>query len=203
MRTQESVVRLQKSPIVPGEKKKKSALKVLTDIVFYLICLGLIAGSILFAVSANPQKSLFGYRIYSVLTDSMTPHSQSLPGGFSKGDLIVVKIVAPNEVKVGDIVTYVPGRDSSAYLTHRVVDIQENVDGQAGLTFVTRGDTNNTDDPPFRSERLIGKKVLAIPKMGGVLQLIQDNLIVVVAVIIAGILVFSALRLKKTKKADS
>lgn len=194
------MIRIQGPSHVLDRQVGERVLKVCTDIIFYLISLGLVVSSIFYAVNANPKKSLFGYRVFSVLTDSMTPNCQTRSGGFSKGDLIVVEAVAPSEIEVGDIVTYMPGRDSTSYLTHRVVDIRENINGQ--ITFVTRGDSNHTDDSPFQSEKLIGKKVLSIPRIGGFLRLLHDHIVVVAVAVIAGILLISALRLRITRKSN-
>jgi hypothetical protein len=36
------------------------------------------------------------------------------------------------------------------------------------ITFITRGDANNTDDPPVLASALEGKVVLTVPKIGWV-----------------------------------
>lgn len=167
------------------KKKTNRFLKIITNIVFYTLCLVLIVGSTIFAFSNDPQKSYFGYRFYNVLSDSMTPNEESPPGGFYAGDIIIVKMCEPEDVKVGDIITFVPGRDSRAYLTHRVVNIKTQLNNDEGLFFVTRGDANNADDPPIAADMVIGKKVLSIPKVGGVLQFIRNNFILSIVFVVS------------------
>jgi signal peptidase I len=168
-----------------------SALGTVAIVAF---CVFLVVGSLLFALNQDPRKSLFGYRFYTVLTGSMTPGASNLPGGFSAGDMIFVKMNDPATIKTGDIITYTTDPDGSAYLTHRVVDIKTEVDGQPGLWFITRGDTNRVDDPPVSANRVIGTKVFSIPMLGAILQQIRSNPIPFVVFIAAALGLTFALR---------
>lgn len=163
----------------------KKILRILSDVLLVAACIILVAGSALFAFSNDPQKSYFGYRFYNVLSNSMKPQEDSLPGGFVAGDIIIVKMSDPSEIQIGDIITFVPGRDSRAYLTHRVVDIKEELNGVPGEYFVTRGDANDADDPPIAADMLIGKKVFSIPVLGSFIQFIRSNLILSLVFILA------------------
>jgi signal peptidase I len=138
-------------------------------------CVLLVTGSALFAFDQDPQKSLFGYRFYNVLTGSMTPGPSSPPGGFSAGDMIFVKLKDPETIGVGDIITYATDSAGSSYLTHRVVDIKTEINGEQGLWFITRGDVNKVDDPPVSATKVIGTKVFSIPMLGAILQQIRNN----------------------------
>ena len=53
------------------------------------------SSDLMFASSRTPDKSLFGYRYYDVLTGSMEP-------AYSVGDLIFVKITDADNINVGD-----------------------------------------------------------------------------------------------------
>lgn len=168
------------------KKQGKKILNVLYNIVFFALCAGIVTGAVLFAFSSNPEKSIFGYRFYNVLSSSMEPSEGSPDGGFYEGDVIIVKKVTDyNEINVGDIITFNPGKESKAYLTHRVVDIKTQLNSDKGLYFVTRGDANKSDDPPISAELVIGKKVFTIPKLGGVVGFIQDNLILSIVFILS------------------
>ena len=161
-------------------RQTPKALRLLSDIVFWMVCIALVGGSVLFAVSKDPRKSYLGFRTYSVKTESMTPRADgtSPSGGFRKGDMIIVKMCKPQEIKVNDIITFNPSvreEDNALFLTHRVVDIQTELGGKQGLYFVTRGDFNNSDDPPISSDMLIGKKVFHIPGVGSFLQSVREH----------------------------
>jgi signal peptidase I len=153
----------------------KRLASTLGTLVVVALCVLLVTGAAIFAFNPDPQKSLFGYRFYNVLTGSMTPSPSSPPGGFSAGDMIFVKLGDPAAINVGDIITYTTGESGSAYLTHRVVDIKTEMDGQPGLWFITRGDTNNVDDLPVTADRVIGVKVFSVPMLGAIFQSLRDN----------------------------
>jgi len=159
------------------ERKGNKKLHLLFDILVYIFALALVIGSAMFAFSSDTGKSIFGYRFYHVLTQSMTPT-------FDPGDMIFIKICKPEEVKTGDIITFVPNQKVNAYLTHRVVDIVPAADGEP-MRFVTRGDHNNADDPSIDSRVLVGKYVFHIPKAGAVINLIRQNLVIMGICIVA------------------
>lgn len=186
------------------KRQRPKVLRVIFNVLFFGLCFAILAGALSFALDKNEKKAVFGYRIYSVLTDSMTPKADSAPGGFKRGDAIIVKITQADEVKIGDIVTFVPGNDATAYLTHRVVDISAHPTIEGDYLFVTRGDTNNANDPPFSSDRLIGRKVATIPKLGKILQVIKENLILFAVTLAAIFLLVVALKaLLVTGKQES
>ena len=78
------------------------------------------------------------------------------------GDVAVTRQVPPEEVVVGDVIRF---RDGSFFTIHRVVEIQN--DG-GEITFTTRGDTNDKNDPPVPGRDLQGKVILTVPKIGWV-----------------------------------
>ena len=85
----------------------------------------------------DKPRSFFGYTFLSVLTDSMEPL-------IKEADLIVVKKVDPNSIKVGDVISFLdPSSPTDSVLTHRVISIYE----KDGVRYaITAGDNNaNTD----------------------------------------------------------
>jgi len=135
---------------------KSGAAQVAGSVISWILtlaCALVLAASILFALNKDQSKSFFGFRIYNVLTKSMTPSADSPKGGFLAGDLIIVKNCSAQDVRVGDVITFLPSRDTKAYLTHRVVKVEQR---EGEIWFTTRGDANNSDDPAFSSDLLIG-----------------------------------------------
>jgi signal peptidase I len=161
------------------EPAEKTGLGKLADSVagalVWIISFSLLGGSVLYAFSSNPDKSLFGYRIYDVLTTSMTPQPSGQAGGFYAGDMIIVKKAQPQDVKVGDVITFRPRAGADTYLTHRLIDVFEN---EEGAFFLTKGDANQSEDPPIPQDRLIGVKIYSIPKLGGAIRFVKNNLVV-------------------------
>ena len=174
-------------------------MNVIFNLLFYSIIIALLVGSTLFAFSNNPQKSYFGYRIYNVLTNSMVGDAEDC---FKAGDIIIVKLMEPEEVEVGDIITFVPGRDERSYLTHRVVEVNHELNGMPGIYFVTRGDANNSDDPPISGSMLVGKKVFTISGMGAVIKFIRANFVITMIFVVAAFAFIMLLRYYFAKPKD-
>ena len=171
------------------ETTGKKVLRFATNLAFWAVCIALVGGSLLFVLNNDPNKNYFGYRAYGVRSNSMAPNEDgtSPAGGFYKGDTIIVQMCQPQQVKEGDIVTFCPNPndpESTAYLTHRVVKVLDELGGKQGIYFVTKGDHNKSEDPPIAGNAIIGKKVASVPKMGAVLELIRANLVVSVIVIV-------------------
>lgn len=170
--------------------KKKKAFIFLWNILFYVLMLSALAGSVMMAVMQQQDKSLAGYRMFGVLTNSMvSPGDKIKSGGFRAGDLLIIRETPEDEIKVGDVITYHPSTDpinkSTNYLTHRVVEIKEEFGNEKGIYFVTRGDANQTDDMPISADSLVGKVTWKVPKIAGVLNFIRENLLVSVIFIVS------------------
>lgn len=91
--------------------------------------------------------NIFGYTFFEVATGSMA-------NTINIGDIVVVKV---NEAfKENDIIVY---KEENSFITHRVIKI----DGQ---DLITRGDANNSEDKPIKSDQILGKVIYVIPKIG-------------------------------------
>lgn len=156
----------------------KKGLALIWSLLFYVITFGIIVTSILFAFSDSEEKNLFGYRILGVLTDSMSPQKDSPSGGFYAGDVIIVKDIPGDGAKVGEVLTYHPNIESKTFLTHRVVKKMDELEGDPGPFYITKGDANNTEDVPIHAKQVVGKTVFVLPKIGSVLSFVRDNFII-------------------------
>lgn len=107
---------------------------------------------------------IFGYRPTAVLTGSMEPV-------YHVGSVIFVKEVAPEDVEVGDVITFsTPGM--SYPTTHRVISIDK--DKQV---FVTQGEANNVADGEIAFSRLLGRPAsISIPLVGYISHSIQTSM---------------------------
>ena len=105
---------------------------------------------------------LIGFRLYSVISGSMEPT-------YSVGDLIFVQKTDPEDVKVGDPITFV-FNESLVVATHRVVRVDTE-----NKRFYTKGDAHDIEDSdPVHFNNLIGVPKLAIPKLGYLSDFIQS-----------------------------
>jgi signal peptidase len=115
---------------------------------------------VVFAVFLMGSR-LVGLQVFHVISPSMEPT-------YSVGDLLYVKSVDPDSVKVGDPITFVMNEDL-VVATHRVVA----VDGH-NRQFTTKGDANkNEDAAPVHFNNLIGIPKFHVPMLGYVSDYVQ------------------------------
>lgn len=161
-------------------------MSLLFNILFYVFILFVVVGSVLFATSSDENKSFLGYRFFGVLTDSMVPSDpKTQKGGFYSGDIIIVKDIPGESAEVGDIITFRPSITSNAFLTHRVKEKLDKLNDTEGIYYITQGDANKAEDVPIHAKQVVGKKVFVIPKVGGVLKFVQENVVVSVVFVLS------------------
>ncbi|HWK91759.1 MAG TPA: signal peptidase I [Luteimicrobium sp.] len=137
----------------PEEHSKHPVLSGLwTGFSYGLLTLVLVMAALLIVV---PQ--LAGGIPLTILSGSMEPN---LP----VGSLAVVVPVEPEDVRIGQVVTYLPNPDDPTPITHRVTAITHRADG--GLTFTFQGDANAAPDRPVQDYQVRAKVLYAVPWLG-------------------------------------
>ncbi|MGI5958076.1 MAG: signal peptidase I [Massiliimalia sp.] len=124
---------------------------------------------ILIKGTLNPEKppSIFGVTPMVVLSGSMSGDAED---HIEVGDLIFVTEEKPENLKVGDVVSYLNG---STMVTHRITAVSQNEDGK--LTFTTKGDANQAEDTEtVTEEQLVGLYRARIPKVGDFVLFLQQ-----------------------------
>ena len=151
-------------------------------VVLIVLCAGFLMGS-----------RVLGYECYTVISGSMEPV-------YRVGDLLYVKEVDPNTVKVGDPITFVLN-ENLVVATHRVVRIDAEKQH-----FYTKGDANQIEDSePVHFKNVIGVPEFSIPKLGYVSDFIQNPPGMYIAIgggIVLIVLVFLPDLLGKKKKKE-
>ena len=105
---------------------------------------------------------LLGFQCYTVISGSMEPE-------YRVGDLLYVKEINPNDIKVGDPITFILNEDL-VVATHRVVEIDAE-----NQRFYTKGDANEiADSEPVHFNNVIGVPEFSIPKLGYVSDFVQN-----------------------------
>ena len=167
-------------------KKFKKVWDTVTTVLVVLV--------VVFAIFLMGSR-LVGLQVFNVISGSMEPT-------YSVGDLLYVKEVDPDSVKVGDPITFVLNEDL-VVATHRVVAIDSE-----NRQFTTKGDANETEDAtPVHFNNLVGVPVFAIPLLGYVSAYIQNPPGMYVAIGL-GIVLLAAVFLpdvfaKKNKKDET
>lgn len=116
------------------------------------------------------ERSLFGYSGFIVRTDSMSATD------FAAGDLIVVKQIAAETLKEGDIIAFTSSNPENygEVVTHKIRKITEDASGNPA--FVTYGTTTDTDDESLVTyEYVLGKYVLNLPFAGKLFAFIKTT----------------------------
>ncbi|MGY3777785.1 signal peptidase I [Isobaculum melis] len=163
----------------------KKTMKIVFDVLFYAFILLLISGSALFALNGNQQKDFLGFQVYTVKTNSMLSDGSEHKDGFAAGDILIVKKTPYADLKVGDVITFSPGEESKAYLTHRIVEKISDLNGEQGEFLMTKGDANEINDSPFNAKLVSGKKIFTIPKVGPLILFVRNNFVVSLVFIIS------------------
>lgn len=129
-------------------------LKIVGNVIFYLIIIALLLFSIMNIRAGNKvdgYPNIFGKGFLSVQTDSMKGDKED---SFEAGDLIIVSVFKEkkvNDLKVGDVITFYDAtvNDNKGGLnSHRIVYInRESEDNQSGniTSVVTQGDKSVSD----------------------------------------------------------
>ena len=150
------------------------ALKVIRSVVVWVI-VALAAAMMIFTIVSvstfdRADRSLFGYKAFIVLSDSMSKTD------FSAGDLVLVKEVDPSTLQEGDIIAYT-SQNTANYgetVTHKIRRLTTDANGEPG--FITYGTTTDTDDETVVTyPYVLGKYSLHIPKVGSFFQFLKTT----------------------------
>ena len=166
-------------------------VKTIARIFLYFI-VSVMIGYCIFVLNAKfvlheQLPMLAGYGHAVVLSGSMEPE-------IHVDDLLFIQKCESYEV--GDVVTYVD--KTNDLVTHRLIEIDE-------VTAVTKGDANNIADAPFRVERIKGKVVGIVPAFGKVVTIVQNPMVVAVAIVLVLFInhvSYSAEKERKDEKLD-
>lgn len=102
------------------------------------------------------------FSLYTIISPSMTPN-------INVWDVVVAKKVNnPNDIKVGDVITFISTSSISRgmTITHRVINVSTD---ESGVVYKTKGDNNlSPDSAPAKYDNVIGKVIFRIPQLGRV-----------------------------------
>jgi signal peptidase len=156
-------------------------------IAFIMILMLILLSYVLKSHFTQSRPSIAGFHLFVVLGGSMSP-------AFEAGSIVLVQRVNASEIIAGDIITYRDYRRDNTHVivTHRVMEVLET----EPVSFVTRGDANEVNDPrPVAAANLIGRVAYTIPYLGRFLSFIRTRTGLLVMVIVPAVLIiFSELR---------
>lgn len=130
--------------------KENKTLNILYKIIKALIALAIILIVFIIVVQRifNNNISIGGYRIFTIVTESMVPE-------YNVYDIIISKEIDANKIKVGDDVVYLGKVDtfSGKIITHRVIDIDNS---SSPIKYTTQGIANSIADPEIDETQIYG-----------------------------------------------
>jgi len=96
---------------------------------------------------------------------SLTVLSGSMEPALRPGDMVAVRGAEGGEgVRIGDVITFQPVSGDPTLVTHRVVG--KSLASTGEVTFTTRGDANDSDDPPIVAAQVKGAMLYRVPYVG-------------------------------------
>lgn len=184
-----------------NQNSKKSVLSIILSAVWWcaVAILFLLLANVIGAKMKGKVPSVFGYSVVNIVSGSM---EDEIP----QGSYILIKRVAPEEVKRGDIICFY-STDPAIYgmpNTHRVVEDPISVNG--AIEFVTQGDANPVPDKQTaKGDMLIGVYVNRLDALNSFSKAIEGNTLLIVFIVIQVCLIGMAaysIVLIKTRKED-
>lgn len=169
-------------PVRHKDKKKPKMFALVSDVLFYAAILLILITVATSGTNSGKPKSIFGFSYFTVISGSM---ADEIP----KGSFILVKQVDPQELKIGDNVTYMYGTDKT--ITHKIMTVYENYQNTGSRGFETKG-TNNTrpDEEIVHEDDVVGKVIFTLPAAGAVMSSLGEN-VHIVFILFALCIVFS------------
>lgn len=98
---------------------------------------------------SDNKLSFFNYRMFTVVSQSMTPK-------YDIGDVLISKETEPSKIEEGDVISYLGsyGDFANKVITHRVIGIEKREDGK--YYYRAKGDANIVEDPIVMEDQLYG-----------------------------------------------
>ena len=190
----------------------KKALNIIKNILVWLLVI-IAVGMMIFTIISvttfdRSHRSLFGYQMFIVKTDSMSATD------FSAGDLIFTRKVDPATLKEGDIIAYISQNTDNfgETITHKIRRLTKDANGEPG--FITYGTTTDTDDEtvvtyPYVIGQYKGKlakvgKFFAFLKTtpGYIVCILLPFLLLIIIQIVHSVRLFKVYKKEQTEKME-
>lgn len=137
---------------INAKNRVKKIIKIIFKILYQaiiIVCL-ILAAVIIMQKITDSNKSIYGYRIFRVITGSMEPE-------YDVGEVVISKSIAPEDIKVGDDIVYLGkyGEYNGKIIMHNVVQIE--TDSNGNLNFHAKGlHSSSVEDPLIKADQIYG-----------------------------------------------
>lgn len=165
-------------------KNKRMTKKIFKYIILSVLITLFIINLIL---SFEENTHILGIYMFNIVSESMEPTLE-------KNDVVVVQRCEPSKLQDGDIITF---NKEEKTITHRILDITKD---KKSIKFRTKGDNNEIPDPGMvEAEYVYGKVVFSLPKVGNMINYIQ-NVRGFINVALFAVILFIIVSLRDNKK---
>lgn len=176
---------------IKRRKRAENILKRKINILIYIILIPILIYNISLIIQAviktSETPNFLGIKTYVIISGSMEPNLQI-------GDIVIVKKVAQNELKQGDIISY---RQGQSVITHRIAEV---IDKEGEVEYKTKGDNNNAEDSGIISYEMIeGKVVKHISQIGKIAIILQKKGTIIFIILILYIYILYSSSIKKKR----
>ena len=156
--------------------------KIISTIIFVILVILIIAilGYVIRVkyLASTGRLGDIKVNFYTILTQSMVPTIYA-------GDVIVTYKNDDNKYEIGDILTYRSDLNGGINITHR---IKESYIVNGKYSYKTKGDNNSVADSEIvKGERVLGKVILKIPKVGYFQHYLVKNRLIIIGVLLASL----------------
>lgn len=144
--------------------------KIIFNIVKFIVLIFIILYiAFIFVQRISNNKSVGGYRVYTIATSSMK-------GVYNVNDVILVKDCNPKKLKVGDDIVYVGNKHDlkDKIISHRIIEIRKD-DKTGEVKYITKGVVNDIADPPITADQILGKVVSVLPVITPINHIIKSQ----------------------------
>ena len=160
-------------------------------IIIYIIIIPLLLISIILITRSifniKEMPYIFGTKSYMIVSKSMEPTIR-------KNDVIIVKKVEKEDLKINDIISF---HDRNIINTHRIVDIEED---NGKVYYKTKGDNNINEDKQMREfEDIEGKYKFKLNQFGSIIGILKSKETLVVILMLLILVMIYQIRLNKRK----
>lgn len=148
---------------------KSKGFKIFKTIlnIFIFVVMISFAVSVCLQRFSNNKISIFNYRMFTVITESMAPK-------YKIGDVLFAKKTDYKKLKVGDIVTYQGETNSfkGKVVTHQIIKIDKYNDK---YYFHTKGLANLVEDPIVSEDQIYGKVIYKSVILSSIYKIISTD----------------------------
>lgn len=142
----------------------KKVIKIVLKIIYQILIIMCVLLTIIIALQkfTDNNRTIFGYRIFRVITGSMEPE-------YDIGQVVICKEIEPEKIEVGDDIVYLGtyGEYNGKIIMHEVVGIDR--DENNNLNFHAKGlHSASIEDPQIKPSQIYG---IVIFKSGILTQL--------------------------------